>query len=58
VRAPRHDDDPDDGLNAEDYRHELTDALIDGVPSLTAAQIVQIRQRLVTIALDHGWVAH
>ncbi|OZM71873.1 DNA-binding protein [Amycolatopsis antarctica] len=56
ARPARDGDEPGDVLDTDEYQHELTEVLLDGVPSLTAAQIVQIRQRLVIVARDHGWV--
>jgi CspA family cold shock protein len=38
------------------FRGEVTDVLIERVPSLTGAQITQIRQCLVELARSHGWV--
>ncbi|MQA10418.1 MAG: cold shock domain-containing protein [Pseudonocardiaceae bacterium] len=50
------DDSDDDILRAEEYLQELTDVLVEGVPTLTAAQIVQVRKQCVQLAREHGWV--
>lgn len=56
VAQPRADDGAGDVLSRAEYRHELTEALLEAAPTLTAAQIVQLRQRLHNVAADHGWV--
>lgn len=45
-----------DVLSADEFRGELTELLIEEVPSLTGSQITLIRQRLVRLAQTHGWV--
>ena len=45
-----------DVLSGTEFSGEVTELLIDSVPSLTAAQIVVIRQQLVGLARSHGWV--
>jgi len=56
--APRDEDDDGlcDVLSAVEFVHEVTEVLLDGVPSLTAAQITQVRRRLVELAQAHNWV--
>jgi CspA family cold shock protein len=39
-----------------EFSREVTELLIDAAPSLTAAQIVQIRQRLLASAERRGWI--
>ncbi len=39
-----------------EFSREVTEALIDAATSLTAAQIVQIRQRLLASAKRRGWI--
>jgi len=39
-----------------EFSREVTEVLIDAAPSLTAAQIVQIRQRLLASAERRGWI--
>jgi len=61
---PREDWDDDDGLDddlsdvipAAEYTQEITDVLIAVSPAVTAAQIVEIRQRLVASARRRGWL--
>lgn len=52
--------DSDDGLcdvlTTREFRNEVTDVLIEGAPTLTAAQIGVIRERLGNFAKSHGWV--
>lgn len=45
-----------DILSAKEYRDELTEALLNAAPTMTAEQIVRVRQRLVQLAGSHGWV--
>jgi len=40
---------------SEDFRTELTEALIDGVPTLTAAQLKQVRSCVLDLARARGW---
>ncbi|MEV4628093.1 cold shock domain-containing protein [Micromonospora sp. NPDC049523] len=52
------DDGMCDVLTPAGFRHEVTELLLDAVPTLTAAQIVQLRQALSVLAQRHGWVEH
>jgi cold shock CspA family protein len=45
-----------DVLSPKEFVHELTEALLESAPALTAAQILQIRQRLTKLAHAHGWL--
>ena len=45
-----------DVLSARDFSGEVTETLIQHVPSLTGAQIGDIRQQLVGLARSHGWL--
>lgn len=54
--ANRDEDDLCDVLSHQEFRHEVTEILLRGAPTLTAAQIVQVRQRLVELAQAHNWV--
>lgn len=64
VVARRHPAaDQDDGeepmsdvLTAAEYTLELTEVFLRIAPELTGAQIVTLRQGLVAVARDHGWV--
>ena len=56
---PRRDPDDDglcDVLSVAEFRTELTEALLDASPTLTAAQIVQVRRRLTELAEQHNWI--
>ncbi|KAB8191019.1 cold shock domain-containing protein [Nonomuraea phyllanthi] len=50
------DDGMCDVLAPDEFTTEVTEVLIKHVPSLTGAQISQIRDRLVEKARSHGWV--
>lgn len=50
------DDELCDVLTAGAFVRELTEVLIQHVPSLTGAQILQLRQHLTDHARSHGWV--
>ena len=43
-------------LSTSEFERVITDALIDVSPSITASQIVEIRQRLVHHASSRGWL--
>ncbi|MCP2329754.1 cold-shock DNA-binding protein family [Actinoalloteichus cyanogriseus DSM 43889] len=45
-----------DVLSAAEFRVELTEALLDAAPTLTAAQVVQVRTRLLELARGHNWI--
>lgn len=50
------DDGMCDVLTSAGFRQEVTELLLDAVPTLTGAQIVQLRQGLAGLAQRHGWV--
>ncbi len=50
------DDDLSDVIPTAEYTQEITDVLIAVSPAVTAAQIVEIRQRLVAAARRRGWL--
>lgn len=50
------DDDPIEVLPIAEYEREITDLLIDTIGTVTAAEIVEIRRRLVKAAADRGWI--
>jgi cold shock CspA family protein len=55
--APAADDDGMcDVLALHEFTNEVTEVLLQQVPSLTGAQITQIRERFVDYARSHGWV--
>jgi cold shock CspA family protein len=45
-----------DVLAVAEFTSEVTEALIQHLPSLTGGQIAEIRNRFVGIARGHGWV--
>jgi CspA family cold shock protein len=45
-----------DVLSSREFTAEVTELLIQHVPTLTGAQIAQARQHLVSFARSHGWV--
>lgn len=45
-----------DVLSSREFTAEITELLIQHVPSLTGSQIAQARQHLVSFARSHGWV--
>ena len=50
------DDEEYDVLTVAAFRADITDLLVERVPSLTGAQIAQIRQHLLVFAQTHGWI--
>ncbi|MFI6760109.1 cold-shock protein [Micromonospora sp. NPDC050417] len=55
--SERSDDDGMcDVLTPAGFRHEVTELLLEAVPTLTGAQIVALRQSLTGLAQRHGWV--
>ncbi|PCG82600.1 DNA-binding protein [Streptomyces sp. WZ.A104] len=58
--APDARTDLDDGtcevLSVKDYTDEVTEALLISKPPLTGEQILSIRERMVRLAMSHGWV--
>lgn len=51
-----NDDELSEVINASEYAREITDTLIDVAATVTAAQIVEIRTRLVNAAYGRGWL--
>ncbi|MDI5973659.1 cold shock domain-containing protein [Streptomyces sp. SL13] len=45
-----------DVLSYADFSLELTEAILDGVPTLSGAQIVQVRRRVMELVQTHNWV--
>ena len=45
-----------DVLSYADFSLELTEALLDTAPTLTAAQIIQVRRRVMELVQSHNWV--
>jgi cold shock protein len=54
--SPAGDDELSEVISAAEYAREITDALIAYCPNVTAAQIVEIRQRLTVSARRRGWI--
>jgi CspA family cold shock protein len=54
--AESHDDDVYDVLSRAEFDREVTDLLIQHVPTLTGAQIVEIRKHLAGLAQTHAWI--
>jgi cold shock CspA family protein len=50
------DDSLVDVLSSGEYAREITDALIEVLPTITANEIVKIRQRLTEVAWRRGWL--
>lgn len=45
-----------DVLGEDELRQEVTELLLDAMPTLTALQITQLRQLVMNVARKHGWV--
>lgn len=43
-------------LSAAEFRNELTESFIQAVPDLTAAQIMRLRDGVITLAAGYGWI--
>lgn len=56
VAATGDDDGMCDVLAPKEFAAEITEALLMNVPSLTAAQIIEIRAQVVAHGRAHGWV--
>lgn len=54
--ASRVDDELCEVIPGAEFAQAITDILIDSAPSVTGAQIAQIRQRLVAYARRYGWL--
>ncbi|MFD0584851.1 cold-shock protein [Dactylosporangium darangshiense] len=55
--GPAGDDDGlCDVLSSREFTAEVTELLIQHVPTLTGSQIAQARQHLVSFARSHGWL--
>jgi cold shock CspA family protein len=56
VTSAVDDDGLCDVLARREYVAEVTELLVQHVPSLTGAQIVEVRRRLADLARSHGWL--
>jgi cold shock protein len=45
-----------DVLSAKEFHEVVTEALLTSAPTMTAEQVLQVRQKLTQIAVRHGWV--
>lgn len=45
-----------DVLSTKEFLDEITETLLSAAPTMTAEQILLVRQRLVRVAGNHGWV--
>ena len=45
-----------DVLTDADFKLELTEALLYGVPSLSGTQLLQVRERVMQLVQSHNWV--
>jgi CspA family cold shock protein len=54
--SSRDDDTMCDVLTANEFGQEVAAVLIEEAPELRGAQIVRVRQRLLGIAEQHGWI--
>lgn len=52
------DDELGDVLSVGEFTTELTEALLRSSPTLTAEQILHIRQQLIKLAHGHGWLEY
>lgn len=55
VSGSADDDTLCDVLSAAEFTKEVTDVLLESTPSLTGAQILQVRSGLLQFAKNHGW---
>ncbi|MEU6220966.1 cold shock domain-containing protein [Streptomyces sp. NPDC047022] len=55
-RQSAHDDELCDVLRPEEFTTDVTELLLAAVPTLTGAQIVQVRGELLQFAKKRGWV--
>jgi cold shock CspA family protein len=45
-----------DVLSVDEFKHTMTEILIEGTPTITGEQIQQVRVAFETLARKHGWV--
>jgi len=51
------DNDLCDVLTPGEFSTQITELLLTGVPTITGAQLLEIRRRLLEFSTSHGWVA-
>jgi CspA family cold shock protein len=54
--SPAYLDDLCDVLAPSEFQEDVTEVLLANVPDLTGAQILRIRDSLLTFATEHGWI--
>ncbi|MGW1681345.1 cold-shock protein [Saccharopolyspora sp. NPDC002376] len=54
--APVPDEELFDVLSAKEFHELITESLLSASPTMTAEQILQVRQKLTQVAVRHGWV--
>lgn len=54
--APTVEDGMCDVLSQAEFGHEITELLLENVPSLSGGQIVQVRNSMTDFARKRGWV--
>jgi cold shock CspA family protein len=54
--AAKKDFGPAEVLHADDFFYEVTEAMLEVAPGMTAEQIVAVRLRLADVAHNHGWL--
>ncbi|MBH1937454.1 cold shock domain-containing protein [Streptomyces sp. AV19] len=50
------DDGDCDVLSGKEFLDEVTELLLSAAPAMTGEQILLVRQRMVRLAANHGWV--
>ncbi|MCX5206639.1 cold shock domain-containing protein [Streptomyces sp. NBC_00237] len=45
-----------DVLSVKEFIEEITETILGTAPTVTSAQILQVRQGFVQVALSHGWI--
>ncbi|KAA9158457.1 cold shock domain-containing protein [Amycolatopsis acidicola] len=56
VRGVRPGEPADYPASGFEFREELTEALLAGVPTLTAEQLLRVRRTVLDLITDHGWL--
>ncbi|MFF7458187.1 cold-shock protein [Kitasatospora sp. NPDC008115] len=54
--GPDSEDGLCDVLSADEFQHELTESLLRTVPTLTGAQLTEVRARVIELSRTHGWI--
>jgi cold shock CspA family protein len=56
IRPESDGDDLCDVLAVTEFEHEISETLLQAEPTLTGAQILDVRARMTRLAQSHGWV--